>query len=293
MLDRRLAVWRDQAGRLYVVDDVCPHRGTSLSLGAITGAGRLRCPYHGWAFEGSGRCIRIPQLPAGRTIPRQADVQTYRASEHAGLVWTCLVREAEELRPRPTWAAAEGAGRLHVGEVYDWQVQAFRQLENFCDVAHFSILHADTFGNPATEVVEPFRVEVSNDGWRISFDFPYEACDPTHSCPAYPMVFEYRVDMPFSVALGNASGPGTWLCMASSPLSQTETRVFWVCGFPPDVEVDPERYEALEARIWNPDRAVVESQHPRELPLASLDELHLPFDRFAVVYRRRLKEIGF
>lgn len=294
LLDRPLAVWRDGDGRAQVVDSICPHRGTSLALGDVTIDGCLRCPYHGWRFDGSGRCTLIPQLVPSRPIPRQADVGAYRVSEHAGLVWACLVDEADELRPRPTWTAAtDGRHQVHVGEVYDWQAQAFRQVENFCDVAHFSVLHVDTLGNPALEVVAPLAVEVSDDGWRLSFDFPYEACDPTGSQPPSPMVFEYEIDLPFSVSLGNASGPGTSLCMAASPLSATETRVFWVCAFPLDIEVDEEAYEAIEARIWSPDRAIVESQRPVRLPLDPLEELHLSFDRFAVAYRKRLKEIGF
>lgn len=81
--------------------------------------------------------------------------------------------------------------------------------------------------------------------------------------------------------------------MASSPVSATETRVFWLCAFPLDAVVDHDEYETVEARIWNPERAIVERQRPERLPLDLLEELHLPFDRFAIAYRRRLSEIGF
>lgn len=283
LLNQRLALWRDRAGAAHAIGDDCPHRGTRLSLGEITAGGCVRCPYHGWLFDPNGACTRIPQLGRGVSIPRQADAPSYRVSEHAGLVWTCLVDSEAELRPRPTWEVAErGTHWLHVGDVYEWEAQAFRQLENFCDVGHFSILHADTFGDPSLEEVGPLAVKVHDGGWRISFDFPYGN-----------IRFEYRLELPFTVALAGASGPGTVLCMASSPVSATATRVFWMCAFPDGTRIDRGEYEAFEARIWLPDRSIVESQQPRWLPLDLRQELHLPFDRLAVAYRRRLAEIGF
>jgi len=297
LLDRDLAVWRDGGGAVHVVDNQCSHRGTSLAQGSVTAGDCLRCPYHGWHFDTDGRCAVIPQLAPDIPIPRQAGIASFRVSEHAGLIWTCLVGPDEELRPRATFDATDaGTHWVHVGDIYDWDVQAFRQVENFCDVAHFSVLHADTFGNPDLLVVKPFSVDSSDGGWRLAFDFPYTALDPTVSSPdrpAFDMVFEYRVELPFAVALGGASGPGSVLCIAPSPISATRTRLFWLCAFPLGTDVDPEAYEELEARIWNPDRAIVEGQRPARLPLDLRHELHLPFDRFAVAYRRRLAQIGF
>ena len=37
--------------------------------------------------------------------------------------------------------------------------------------------------------------------------------------------------------------------------------------------------------------AIIESQDPRELPLVLAEELHLPFDRVAIAYRRALRQI--
>jgi nitrite reductase/ring-hydroxylating ferredoxin subunit len=38
------------------------HRSAKLSEGQVTD-GRLECLYHGWQFEGSGACTKIPQVP--------------------------------------------------------------------------------------------------------------------------------------------------------------------------------------------------------------------------------------
>lgn len=300
LLDRDLVVFRDLDGETHVLDDLCSHRGTRLSAGHVDDDGCIRCPYHGWAFTGDGTCVDIPQLPRGRSIPAKASVRRVRSSEYAGLVWACLVPETDEARPRPTWPVTEaGTHWLHVGTTYAWQAQAFRQIENFCDVAHFSILHADTFGNDRAKEVAPFEVDVSPDGHGLSFDYDYPSLDPTAAPgpdgrrPAAGTHFEYRIEMPFVVALGGASGPGSVMCIAASPTSATTMRLFWLCAFPLGVEIDAEAYEDLEARIWLPDRAIVEGQRPERLPLDLVEELHLPFDRFAVAYRRQLRALGF
>jgi phenylpropionate dioxygenase-like ring-hydroxylating dioxygenase large terminal subunit len=300
LLDRDLAVTRDRNGAVHVYDDCCPHRGARLSAGHVDDAGCVRCPYHGWGFAGDGACIDIPQLAKERAIPNQANATTFRVSEYAGLVWTCLVDEADERRPRPTWPALDaGTHWVHVGTVYSWHAQAFRQVENFCDVGHFSVLHADTFGNDLVTEIDPYQVDVSEDGHRIAFDYDYPSVDPTAEPgpdgrrPAAGTHFEYRIELPFTVALGGASGPGSVMYVASSPASATTTNLFWLCAFPLGMEIDANAYEELESRIWLPDREIVEGQRPVRLPLDLLDELHLPFDRFAVTYRRQLRALGF
>jgi phenylpropionate dioxygenase-like ring-hydroxylating dioxygenase large terminal subunit len=299
LLGRDLAVYRTATGRVAVLDDLCAHRGARLSAGAVDDE-CVRCPYHAWSYAGDGHCVEIPQLPADHAVPRNARVDAFRVSEHAGLIWTCLVDADRELRPRPTWPVADaGTHWLHVGTVYEWQAQAFRQIENFCDVAHFSVLHADTFGNDEVREMDAYQVEVSDDGYRIAFDYVYPSRDPTidpapgAKRPVVGTDFEYRLELPFTVALANASGPGTVMCVAASPLSATAMKVFWLCAFPLGVDVDTDAYEELESRIWSPDRAIVEGQRPERLPLDLLEELHLPFDRVAIAYRRALREIGF
>jgi phenylpropionate dioxygenase-like ring-hydroxylating dioxygenase large terminal subunit len=299
LLTRDLAVFRAGDGRVSVLDDLCAHRGARLSAGAVDRE-CLRCPYHSWSYAADGQCVDIPQLAPEHAIPGHARVEAFRVSEHAGLIWTCLVDEARELRPRPTWPVTDaGTHWLHVGAVYDWQAQAFRQIENFCDVAHFSILHADTFGNDEQLQMEPIQVDASDGGYRLAFDYSYPSRDPTVT-PApgakRPIVgtnFEYRLELPFTVALANASGPDSVMCIAASPVSATAMRLFWLCAFPLGVDVDADAYEELESRIWLPDRAIVEGQRPERLPLDLLEELHLPFDRLAIAYRRALRAIGF
>ncbi|HEX7131367.1 MAG TPA: aromatic ring-hydroxylating dioxygenase subunit alpha [Iamia sp.] len=298
LLEEQLVLWRSPAGQLSLLDDLCSHRGVRLSMGSVTDEGCLRCPYHAWEYDPTGACTRIPQLPHDR-IPSRADVPGYQTTEHSGLVWACLVPAGEEARPAPRLEEVDDLGThwLHVGEPMDWACQAPRQIENFCDVAHFSVLHVDTFGNPDEVVVPPYDVTRSDDGWRLSFDYPYvSAYDQGTAANAdgsYGMVFGYRAELPLAVHLDNAAGPGTVMFVAPSPTTATTCRVFWCTGFPLGTEVDVPAFEAVEDAVFAPDQRIVEGQRPERLPLDLTEELHLPFDRFAVAYRRALVDLGF
>ncbi|MDB5532766.1 MAG: Phthalate 4,5-dioxygenase, partial [Hyphomicrobiales bacterium] len=54
VMGERLVAFRDSDGRVGLLDEQCPHRGTSLFFGRNENCG-LRCVYHGWKFDVDGR----------------------------------------------------------------------------------------------------------------------------------------------------------------------------------------------------------------------------------------------
>ena len=54
-------VWRDNNDEWGVQRDACAHRFAPLSQGRISSTGCLECPYHGWEFDTTGSCVKIPQ----------------------------------------------------------------------------------------------------------------------------------------------------------------------------------------------------------------------------------------
>ena len=292
LLGQDLVLWRDAGGALSLVDQRCPHRGVSLALGAVTDAGCLRCPYHAWTWDRSGTCTDVPQLGPGRTLPG-ADLTAYSVVEHHGFVWACLADEPAR-SPVAFPHLDEGTHWFWYGETFEWAAQNLRQMENFCDVAHFSVLHVDTFGDPAAVPLEP--TGATRDEWQLRFRFDTPVKDPsvavTEDRPSFPGVFDYCIELPCSVQLAGASGPGSIMFIHSTPVDLYHTRLFWGCAFPVGTELDGDAYAAIEWRIWNPDRAMVESQRPRGLPVDVTPELHLPQDRCSVAYRRALAALG-
>jgi nitrite reductase/ring-hydroxylating ferredoxin subunit len=66
LLGQRLVVWFDrqqEAWRCFA--DACPHKLALLSEGRIASNGELECPYHGWRWDGHGKCTAVPQAAAG------------------------------------------------------------------------------------------------------------------------------------------------------------------------------------------------------------------------------------
>src|SRR5262245_26076824 len=55
-----LVLFRDAAGGAAALLDRCPHRNVPLSLGHVVPEGHLECAYHGWQFDGTGRCRLVP-----------------------------------------------------------------------------------------------------------------------------------------------------------------------------------------------------------------------------------------
>lgn len=83
-----LLVWRDESGQAHVWEDRCPHRGMRLSFGFVRGS-QLACLYHGWQFDGAGRCRLIPAHPLLR-VPSTIRATPYASVERLGIIWVCI-----------------------------------------------------------------------------------------------------------------------------------------------------------------------------------------------------------
>lgn len=63
LLGRDYVIWKDKAGNLNAIDNICPHAGANLAKGGyivdFKGKSCLACPYHGnkVQFFGDGKVI--------------------------------------------------------------------------------------------------------------------------------------------------------------------------------------------------------------------------------------------
>ncbi len=63
-----LLVWHSEDGSLGAISAYCAHTGSYMpnglapdqSLSQMLKGNELRCPFHGWRYDGSGRCVDIP-----------------------------------------------------------------------------------------------------------------------------------------------------------------------------------------------------------------------------------------
>ncbi len=68
---------------VFALEDRCAHRQVPLSKGNVEGCA-VRCCYHGWTYDGTGRCIDVPYLGRDK-LPN--GVRAYPCREQDGLIF--------------------------------------------------------------------------------------------------------------------------------------------------------------------------------------------------------------
>jgi 5,5'-dehydrodivanillate O-demethylase oxygenase subunit len=142
LLGEDLVVYRDRAGRYGVVGEQCPHRKASLAFGRVDGEG-IRCPYHGWKFDGTGKCLEQPAELENPGFKDKIKHTAYPCERLGGLLWTYLGPEPRPLLPRWDVLVWEDGKRwIEKHEVYrcNW----LQPMENSVDPSHLFWLHGET-----------------------------------------------------------------------------------------------------------------------------------------------------
>src|SRR6266567_9160573 len=104
VLSEKLVAFKDSAGNVGLLDEICPHRRASLFWGRNEERG-LRCVYHGWKFDVEGNCVDMPNEPAEYEFKRRVRTTAYPAREYGGLIWAYLgPKELMPEMPRFEWA---------------------------------------------------------------------------------------------------------------------------------------------------------------------------------------------
>lgn len=142
LLGEDLVIYRDKTGRYGLVGEQCPHRRASLAFGRVDEEG-IRCPYHGWKFDGAGKCLEQPAEPETGGFKDKITHTAYPVEKLGGLLWAYLGPEPRPLLPRWDVLAWENGKRwVEKHEVYhcNW----LQPMENSVDPSHLFWLHGET-----------------------------------------------------------------------------------------------------------------------------------------------------
>jgi vanillate O-demethylase monooxygenase subunit len=298
LLGEPVVLWRDSAGGVRAMNDVCIHRGTALSLGRVVGD-ELMCPYHGWRYGVDGRCTAIPQLADPSRVPGKARVATHRCQVRFGLIWVALEEPRWPLPEVPELERAEQWQAIACGP-YRWQADASRQVENFTDFGHFPWVHPGLLGDPERPVVPRHTVhaqghvlhyEIVRPEAPNSDEFPVFANDQAKA-PERRSRYELHAPYTIVLRLGWGGERGMVYFFASQPVSEEACSGFLVVGRNYDRDQPTGTLREFEDTIFEQDRRMVESQRPEKVPFDLADEMHLKFDAVAVAYRRVMRAQG-
>jgi 5,5'-dehydrodivanillate O-demethylase oxygenase subunit len=142
LLGENLVVYRDTRGRYGVLGEQCPHRKASLAFGRVDEEG-IRCPYHGWKYDCTGKCLEQPAEPESGGFKDKIKHIAYPVEKLGGLLWAYLGPEPRPLLPRWDVLAWEHGKRwIEKHEIYNcnW----LQPMENSVDPSHLYWLHGDT-----------------------------------------------------------------------------------------------------------------------------------------------------
>lgn len=297
-LGQTFALYRKADGAAVVLSDICVHRGGSLSGGWRSGD-CLVCPYHGWEYQPSGACARIPANLPGVPVPKKARVDSYPTQEKYGWVWAYLGDLPESERPPlPTLPGADEPNLKPIYGEFEWKANYERVVENGLDIAHAPFVHSTTFGNPDEPEVQDFEVQPLGD-WGASATVTLNAPRPrglwgllsgrkkrpgvrTTTGFILPCITILEVVLPIGKLI---------LWDANIPVDDYTTITKWISMrtfFRGDWADRDARRRVLE--IFAQDKPIVEAQRPALVPLAIGAELSVRSDALQIAYRRLRKK---
>ena len=171
LMGEDLVLYRDRSGAHGLVDRHCPHRRADMSYGMLEEHG-LRCNYHGWLFDETGRCLQQPFEDIAHPEARFKDkitIKAYPVEAKAGLLWAYLGPQPAPLVPdwEPfTWK--NGFVQIVFGEIpCNW----FQCQENSIDPVHFEWLHSNwpLTVNGSTGPYNPTHLRIGFDEFDYGF----------------------------------------------------------------------------------------------------------------------------
>ncbi|WP_272005022.1 aromatic ring-hydroxylating oxygenase subunit alpha [Roseovarius sp. ZX-A-9] len=150
-----LAVVRDQADTIRVFHNVCRHRGATLVQEACSGANKMTCPYHAWAYALDGRNLATPRFngvddhshPTLDGSPQ--NLISVRSTVWNHIIFVNLNENAKPLEDylsnlTERWAPFDLANTYHGGSmVFEIKANWKLVLENFLESYHLPKVHPE------------------------------------------------------------------------------------------------------------------------------------------------------
>lgn len=227
VLGKDLVLFRDEEQRLGLVDRDCPHRGADLAYGRLEDGG-LRCLFHGWLFDVTGKCLETPAEPAASRFCDRVSVRSYPVMERGGIVFGFLGdAEPPALPALDCFVAPDSHVFAFKGMIECNWLQA---LEVGIDPAHASFLHRFFEDADASESYgRQFRAESANSDMpmtQVLREFPRPDIAVTRSPTGLQISALRRIsDAQTHVRVTNLLFPQAFVIPMSSTMTITQWHV--------------------------------------------------------------------
>jgi 5,5'-dehydrodivanillate O-demethylase len=168
-----LVLYKDLSGAFGLVDRHCPHRRADLSYGFVEDCG-IRCNYHGWRFDESGRCVEQPFEDIANPEAHFRDkvrITAYQVQEKAGLLWAYMGPQPAPLLPDwEPFSWKNGFVQIITSHVPCNWLQA---QENSIDPVHFEWMHRNWTARLKGDIGNYGKTHVRLDFRETDYGFTY------------------------------------------------------------------------------------------------------------------------
>ena len=300
MLGQPFVLFRDSAGRAHCLADTCAHRGGALCRGKVIDDA-VRCPYHGWRYDTTGRCVEIPSIPAGTNIPKRARVDAYPVEERWGWIWVFLGNLDAAERPGlpgeaffPEWYAQQDGDQAYrfLHGSFEFAANWKRCIENVLDPAHPFFVHGE-FGNKDQCIVPSYEVEVDDEKSLSRHAFrpadksgSWKDADSGDDSDNQVQLFWAG-----QVFRNDVRPRPDWhhlVMSAYTPIDEHHTKTYWIHArdFLPSEDQDEVARKRVH-QVYVEDAEIINHVAPLESPDVGAVELLLESDKHIIEFRKR------
>jgi len=299
ILGLQFVAFRDGEGIARVLSDTCIHRGGALGKGWVRD-GCVICPYHGWEYQGDGKCSKIPTFKEDMHLPARAKVDSYPTQEKYGILFAFLGDLPESERPPICNIPEYDDEKWRVNETVVFEVNAYyeRSVENGLDAAHNEFVHPGQGSPSINETLRNHPIEIQEcPPWGSEFLMLYgkamseetrllgatEGSTRAGSGHHGPNALITRIMFSDTRAFAQY--------FFEAPIDENRTRIFFINirSFLMEDEMDQKLID-INMQIAAEDIQIIESLDPIRTPHSTTKEFLTPADKPIVRYREFLRE---
>jgi phthalate 4,5-dioxygenase len=291
LFGKNFIAFRSEDGRIGFFDELCPHRKASLLLGRIE-PNAIRCVYHGWKLDVSGRVVEAPtQVRRHDQFCAGVKVSHFPVHEAGGIAWVWLGRAETPAFPDLPFNAEHGVKTTHTFSIVpcNW-LQGF---EGGFDSVHGPILHQSVISDMVQK--KSGSMDTGGVGFTIASPPRYETEVTPYGLRAASLrpagdgrtyIRTAHLFFPLVIIVPNGYAGLTHL-FAFAPVDDTHHLLFFgnygdapmtereVAGIRDGFHADPRNYVELHGdRLsrWGQDRELMRSGHFTGIVRSAIDE---------------------
>jgi phthalate 4,5-dioxygenase oxygenase subunit len=279
LLGENYVAFRGDDGRVGFLDELCPHRRTSLLLGRVEPGG-LRCIYHGWKINAAGCVVEAPsQAVREEQFAARVPVVHFPVRESGGLAWVWLGGDDPPPFPELPFAGEHEHNSFWCANRIpcNW----LQGIEGTIDSSHLGLLHGswmaqaakiDGYANIGLALEQPptYETEAAPHGLRAA------ALRHKDDGRTYVRITEYFMPLVTVVPVGRAQ-PNDGSMFVVSPVDDTHHLLFYgyfsdtptrppqeLGAAAPDYVPDPNDYTGFRgdrSNRWGQDRELMKAGH--------------------------------